>query len=57
MAGPGAGHTPCYCPPLNQDIEDGGGSGCEGSALLHHGSLIKFGCLEFVFSVAAFNCS
>jgi len=57
MAAPGAGPTPCYCPPLYQDDEcgAGGGSGCEGSALLHHGSLIKFGCLEFVFSVAAIH--
>jgi len=36
----------CYC--------DGEGrNGCEGSALLHHGSLIQFGCLQFVFSVAS----
>ena len=36
----------CYC--------DGEGvSGCEGSALLHHGSLVQFGCLQFVFSVAS----
>jgi len=35
----------CYC--------DGEGkSGCEGSALLHQGSLVQFGCLQFVFSVA-----
>eukprot|EP00090_Calanus_glacialis_P019103 TRINITY_DN29443_c0_g1_i1.p1 TRINITY_DN29443_c0_g1~~TRINITY_DN29443_c0_g1_i1.p1 ORF type:complete len:772 (+),score=286.60 TRINITY_DN29443_c0_g1_i1:49-2364(+) len=36
----------CYC-------EGEGRSGCEGSALLHHGSLVQFGCLQFVFSVAS----
>lgn len=29
-----------------------GAAGWEGTALLHHGSLIKLGCLQFVFSVA-----
>ncbi|XP_037565624.1 PHD finger protein 12 isoform X1 [Dermacentor silvarum] len=28
-----------------------GAAGWEGTALLHHGSLIKLGCLQFVFSV------
>ena len=28
------------------------GPGCEGSALLRHGSLLQFGCLQFVFAVA-----
>jgi len=36
----------CYC-------EGEGRSGCEGSALLHHGSLVQFGCLQFVFSIAS----
>lgn len=31
----------------------GGAAGWEGTALLHHGSLIKLGCLQFVFSVAS----
>ena len=60
MAAPGCANTPCYCSPLYSsqaegegEDEEGGGGGCEGSALLHHGSVIKFGCLEFVFSVAA----
>jgi len=34
----------CYC-------ENDSRAGCEGSALLHHGSLIQFGCLQFVFSI------
>ncbi|XP_075747165.1 PHD finger protein 12 isoform X2 [Rhipicephalus microplus] len=29
-----------------------GAAGWEGTALLHHGSLIKLGCLQFVFSVS-----
>ena len=38
----------CYC-----DAEDAGpAAGCEGSALLRHGSLLQFGCLQFVFSLA-----
>jgi len=36
----------CYC-------EEEGRSGCEGSALLHHGSLVQFGCLQFVFSITS----
>jgi len=50
MAGPSCSLTPCYCdtPDYTNTHE-----GFEGSALLHHGSRIKFGCLEFVFSVAA----
>lgn len=67
MAGPAALPTPCYCGG-GQDVRDGSvlgrdasalgreGSmleGFEGSALLHHGSRIMFGCIEFVFSVAA----
>ena len=50
MAGKAAAVTPCYCvaePPYDTTQE-----GFEGSALLHHGSKIKFGCLEFVFAVA-----
>jgi len=35
----------CYC-------EDDALVGCEGSALLHHGSLLQFGCLQFVFSIS-----
>jgi len=38
---------PCYCQTGGQVM-----SGCESSALVHHGSLLQFGCLQFVFSVA-----
>lgn len=30
-------------------------NGWEGSALLQHGILLKFGCLSFVFSVAEYD--
>lgn len=30
-------------------------SGWEGTALLQHGHLLKFGCLAFVFSVAEYD--
>ncbi|KAK7866275.1 hypothetical protein R5R35_007109 [Gryllus longicercus] len=32
-------------------IGGGGGAGWEGTALLAHGSFVRFGCLQFVFSV------
>ena len=35
----------CYC-------DGSAGAGTETSALLHHGSLLQFGCLQFVFSLA-----
>jgi len=38
------GSPGCYCDP---DIRPG----CESSALLRHGALLQFGCLQFVFSV------
>jgi hypothetical protein len=53
MAGPGCtNQLPCYC--AAEEAEGVGvGEGCENSALLHHGSRIRFGCLEFVFAVAS----
>lgn len=30
-------------------------AGWEGTALLQHGYLVKFGCLSFVFSVAEYD--
>ena len=39
------GSPGCYC---DADIRPG----CESSALLRHGALLQFGCLQFVFSVA-----
>lgn len=40
---------PCRCAT---DVQSHTSSGWEGTALLHHGSYVKFGCLDFVFSVA-----
>ena len=34
----------------------GTGAGWEGTALLHHGSLIKMGCMQFLFSITEFAC-
>ena len=38
----------CYCqdPRTAETV-----TGCESSALLRHGSLIQFGCLQFVFNI------
>ncbi|KAJ8043273.1 PHD finger protein 12 [Holothuria leucospilota] len=42
---------PCNC-KVNNDISiEDHKAGWEGTALLHHGSVIEFGCLQFVFSV------
>lgn len=44
----------CHCdrrPPDEQPTA----CGWEGSAILNHGSLINFGCLEFTFSVTDFG--
>ena len=54
MAGPGcSSQVACYCSPPHQEEGEGeeGVEGCENSALLHHGTRIRFGCLEFVFAV------
>ena len=45
--------NPCKC-----DLEGHSNSsyiGWEGSAILHQGSLMKFGCLYFVFSITAYG--
>lgn len=31
--------------------------GWEGSALLHNGSLLRFGCIPFVFSIVDDDCA
>ncbi|KAG8189018.1 hypothetical protein JTE90_014531 [Oedothorax gibbosus] len=42
----------CCCPLRPHDLAPKlAMSGCEGSALLYHGSYLKFGCLQFVFSI------
>ncbi|XP_067649895.1 PHD finger protein 12-like [Haliotis asinina] len=42
---------PCNCRVSSSSLIGGSGAGWEGTALLHHGSYIKVGCLQFVFSI------
>lgn len=44
----------CSCKASSSSLIGGGGAGWEGTALLHHGSYVKLGCLQFVFSVTEF---
>lgn len=44
----------CGCKASGSSLIGGSGAGWEGTALLHHGSYIKLGCLQFVFSIAEF---
>lgn len=41
----------CSCKGSSSSLIGGNGAGWEGTALLHHGSYIKTGCLQFVFSI------
>ena len=43
----------CFCSksPANLNYE----RGCEVSAVLHHGSYVRFGCLQFVFSILTYG--
>lgn len=40
----------CNCRASASSLIGGSGAGWEGTAVLHHGSYVKFGCLHFVFS-------
>ncbi|KAL2096171.1 hypothetical protein ACEWY4_008319 [Coilia grayii] len=44
----------CNCKASSSSLIGGSGAGWEGTALLHHGSCVKLGCLQFVFSIAEF---
>ncbi|XP_013878339.1 PHD finger protein 12 [Austrofundulus limnaeus] len=44
----------CSCKASGSRLIGGSGAGWEGTALLHHGSCIKLGCLQFVFSITEF---
>lgn len=44
----------CSCRSSCSSLLSSNGAGWEGPAVLHHGSLIKFGCIQFVFSIT--NC-
>ncbi|XP_052463802.1 PHD finger protein 12 isoform X1 [Carassius gibelio] len=46
--------TPCNCKNSGSSYIGGSGAGWEGTALLHHGSHIKLGCLQFIFSITEF---
>ena len=50
MARTGESKAGCYC-------DGSAGAGTENSALLHQGSLLQFGCLQFVFSLAGSGIS
>lgn len=42
---------PCNCSASSSTLIGGSGAGWEGTATLHHGSYIKVGCLQFIFSI------
>ena len=44
---------PCNCTTSSSNLIGGSGAGWEGTALLHHGSYIKLGCAQFVFSITS----
>ncbi|KAM8904671.1 PHD finger protein 12 [Spinachia spinachia] len=50
----GCGELLCSCKASSSSLIGGSGAGWEGTALLHHGSHIKLGCLQFVFSITEF---
>lgn len=50
----GRGELSCSCKTSSSSLIGGSGAGWEGTALLHHGSYIKLGCLQFVFSITEF---
>uniref|UniRef100_A0A3B3TY41 PHD finger protein 12 n=1 Tax=Poecilia latipinna TaxID=48699 RepID=A0A3B3TY41_9TELE len=50
----GATAAACSCKVSGSSLIGGSGAGWEGTALLHHGSYIKLGCLQFVFSITEF---
>ncbi|XP_069767714.1 PHD finger protein 12 isoform X1 [Narcine bancroftii] len=52
--GQGLNGKTCNCKASSSSLIGGSGAGWEGTALLHHGSYIKLGCLQFVFSITEF---
>ncbi|XP_054458055.1 PHD finger protein 12 isoform X2 [Anoplopoma fimbria] len=50
----GSSELCCSCKASSSSLIGGSGAGWEGTALLHHGSYIKLGCLQFVFSITEF---
>ena len=43
----------CFCTKSPAEINYE--RGCECSAVLHHGSYVRFGCLQFVFSILTYE--
>ncbi|XP_073472901.1 PHD finger protein 12 [Aquarana catesbeiana] len=52
--GQGPHAQPCNCKASSSSLIGGSGAGWEGTALLHHGSYIKLGCIQFLFSITEF---
>ncbi|XP_053313032.1 PHD finger protein 12 [Spea bombifrons] len=50
----GPHQQPCNCKASSSSLIGGSGAGWEGTALLHHGSYIKLGCIQFLFSITDF---
>ncbi|XP_060902069.1 PHD finger protein 12 isoform X1 [Labrus mixtus] len=50
----GGSEPSCSCKASSSSLIGGSGAGWEGTALLHHGSYIKLGCLQFVFSITEY---
>ena len=48
MAADYSDRVECCCSTNCEDLK----RGWEGSAILNHGSLLKFGCISFVFSIS-----
>ena len=50
---------PCNCTDSIQrtmhNVYDEATGGCENSAILHHGSYIRFGCLQFAFTIINYS--
>uniref|UniRef100_A0A8C1CP67 PHD finger protein 12 n=2 Tax=Cyprinus carpio TaxID=7962 RepID=A0A8C1CP67_CYPCA len=50
----GGPKLPCNCKASSSSLIGGSGAGWEGTALLHHSSCIKVGCMQFLFSITEF---
>ncbi|XP_051966783.1 PHD finger protein 12-like [Xyrauchen texanus] len=50
----GGSKSPCNCKASSSSLIGGSGAGWEGTALLHHSSCIKVGCMQFLFSITEF---
>ena len=49
---PPAPSIPCLCKHSTSSLVGANRKGWEGTATLYHGSRLRFGCLQFVFSIA-----